>query len=123
MAEEKGGPCSAVHLKGICPRRAPKRARAAHDAAGGLGFLLFFFVILNLAASAASVQFTALPCREDEYLDVVLRTCHLCIDLCQKGSITYENGDCFQHCPGKLLLVLLYFIVVHNCSASLLTVG
>ena len=56
---------SAVNLKGIWPRRVPK-ARAIHAAGGGLGAFLFFFFFLfvgNLdeaAASAASMQFTAL---------------------------------------------------------------
>ena len=54
---------SAVNLKGIWPRRAP----AVH-AAGGMGAFylfvcLFIYLFLNLAeaaASAASMQFTAL---------------------------------------------------------------
>ena len=55
-----GHTASAVNLKGIWPRRVPK-ARAIH-AAGGLVFC-FFLLVGNLdeaAASAASMQFTAL---------------------------------------------------------------
>ena len=55
------GVISAVNLNGIWPRRAPK-ARAVH-AAGGLGIWGPFFGggdLAEAAASAASMQFTAL---------------------------------------------------------------
>ena len=59
MVVEMVSPNSAVNLKGIWPRREPKAWAVQRSCGGGSGAL--FVNLASAAASAASMQFTALP--------------------------------------------------------------